>query len=300
MYISRKIVLNGYSYRLCESYYDSPYFKTKVLFELGTNPEKFITYYSEVSFSIELEEELLKVGRKTDQFELEEVFLAFLKPEAQRWVKFSLNRKSSTKSRPIFYQVEEIHWFDRARLIALKLEHRDPHRVVNQRFPFYKNLLNKSRDEIENYLWDMEDKLNFRERSIYLSSIFSLHRVTSLEERDRLFLDNLCKIAKDPAYYAYLSERDVLANYLSRYVWIYFDYLPIRRIPKFFQDLEKNNLMELAQLLNISIEMLLHSSKREILKLFRQKLLEVHPDKGGSHEEFIRVRRLMEDYLKRF
>ncbi|MFN4132260.1 MAG: hypothetical protein ACK4GE_04185, partial [Caldimicrobium sp.] len=71
MYISRKITKNGYSYRLCESYYDSPFFKSKVLFELGTNPEEFIIYYSDVSFSIELEEELLKVGRKTDQFELE-------------------------------------------------------------------------------------------------------------------------------------------------------------------------------------------------------------------------------------
>ncbi|MFN3921081.1 MAG: hypothetical protein ACK4K4_01615 [Caldimicrobium sp.] len=300
MYLSRKITLNGYSYRLCESYYDSPFFKSKILFELGTNPEEFITYYSDVSFSIELEEELLKVGKKTDQFELEKVFLPFLKPEARRWVIFSLNRKGTTKSCAKTFKLEEIHWFDRVRLIALKLDHRDPHRVVNHPFPFYKNLLEKSRDEIENYLWDMEDKLNFRERSTYLLSIFSLHRVSSLEERDKLFLENLCKIAQDPKYYMYLSEKEVLSNYLSRYVWIYFDFLPVRRIPKFFLDLEKDNLMELSKILNISVEVLLHSTKREVLKLFRKKLLEVHPDKGGSHEEFIRIRQLMEMYLKRF
>ncbi|MFN3568311.1 MAG: hypothetical protein ACK4UR_05325 [Caldimicrobium sp.] len=301
MYISRKITSEGYEYCLCESYYDPPYYKTRVLIELGKNPEDYITYYSDVAFSIDLEEALLNVGKKTDQFELEELFFRFLKREAQRWVSYSINRKNIfSKEDAKDYDLNKIHWFDKVRLIALKLDHRDPYRVVNYRFSFLKSLFKKSRDEIENFLWDMEDKLNFRESLNYILSIFSLHKTKSVEERDRIFLENLCKIAKDPQYYLDLSEKEVLAKYLSRYVWIYYDYLPYRRVPKYYQDLEKNYFLELSKVLNMSVEILQRSSKKEILKLFRKKILEVHPDRGGNKEDFIRIRKLMEIYLKNF
>lgn len=297
MYISRRISPKGYTYRLCESYFDAPYFKSKVLVDLGHNPEKFINYYSDVAFTINLEEVLLNVGKKTDQFELEELFLPFLRPEARYWVNFSLNRKTKlTKNVP--YQVEDIHWFDRVRMISLKLDHRDPYRIVNKKFPFFKALLNKSRDEIENYLWNMEDRLTFRERLTYILTIFSLQNVFSQEERDQLFLDNLCKIAQDPQYYLYQSPSEVLSSYLARYVWLYFDYIPYRRTPKIYEVLERESLLEISRILNISFENLVTASKKEIIKAFRRKLLEVHPDKGGSHEEFLRIRRLMERFIK--
>lgn len=299
MYLSRKITIHGYSYRICESYYDPPYFKSKVLLDLGTSPEKYITYYSEVAFSIDLEETLERLGRKTDQFELEELFFRFLRPEAQRWVRFSLNRKATSKQlskRP--FKAEEFHWFDRIRLITIKLDYREPKRVVDRNFPFYSKLLDKSRDEIENMLWDMEDNLNFRERNRYLLAIFGLQRASSLEERDELFLKTLCNIAQDSAYYIDLSPYEVLSRYLSRYVWFYFDSLPWRRAPKVYQHLELSLYKELAQALGISVETLLSSSKKDILKLFRQKIMLLHPDKGGSHEEFVRIRKLMEDFLK--
>lgn len=299
MYISRKITLNGYSYRICESYYDPPFFKSKVLFDLGTNPEKYITYYSDVAFSIDLEEYLEKAGRKTDQFELEKLFLRFLKPEAGRWVSFSINRRATQKRPPQkSFKAEDFFWFDRIRLIAIKLDHREPKRVVDKKFPFYSKLLNKSRDEIENMLWDMEDNLNFRERSRYLLAIFGLQRASTLEERDEIFLNTLCSIAKDSYFYMDLSPEEVLSRYLSRYIWFYFDSLPWRRAPRIYQHLENSLYRELSQTLGISLETLLASSKKEVLKLFRKKILELHPDRGGSHEDFIRVRKLMEDFLK--
>ena len=299
MYISRQITINGYSYRICESYFDSPFFKSKVLFDLGTSPEKYITYYSDVAFSINLEDKLAEVGRKTNQFELEELFLRFLKPEAKRWVSFSLNKRTFPKeSRNKAFKPQDFHWFDRIRLIAIKLDHREPQRVLDSKFPFYSRLFEKSRDEIENTIWDMEDNLNFRERSRYILAIFGLQRVFSLEERDEIFLNLLCSIAQDPAYYMDLSPHKVLSCYLSRYVWFYFDSLPWRRAPQIYQHLEINLYRELAQVLEISIETLLTSSKRDILKIFRKKIMTLHPDRGGSHEDFIRIRKLMENFLK--
>ncbi len=299
MYISRKITLNGYSYRICESYYDPPFFKSKVLLELGSNPERFVHYYSDVAFSIDIEDELRALGRKTDQFELEELFLRFLRPEAKRWVSFSLNRRTRQKGRSQkSFNAEDFFWFDRVRLIVIKFDHREPKRIMNKKFPFYSLLLEKSRDEIENMIWDMEDNLNFRERSRYLLSIFDLQRASSLEERDKIFLNALCSIAHDASYYMDLSPEEVLSRYLSRYVWFYFDSLPWRRAPRIYQHLEVSLYKELAYALGISVETLLASSKKEVLKIFRKKILEVHPDKGGSHEEFVRIRKLMEDFLK--
>ncbi len=299
MYISRRIAPTGYTYRICESYFESPYYKSRVLFDLGTNPQEFITYYSDVSFSIDIEEELARSGCKTDQFELEELFLRFLTPEAQRWVIFSQNRRATRKtSIEQGLKPEEFHWFDRIRLITLKLDHREPQRVINRKFPFYNKLLNKSRDEIENLLWDMEDRLNFREKSRYLIAIFGIQRANSLEERDDAFLRTLCEITKDPFYCMDLTEAEVLRNYLSRYVWLYFDALSWRRVPRIYQQMEVSLYQELAFHLGISVEVLVNSSKKEILKIFRQKILATHPDRGGSHEEFIKIRRLMEDFIK--
>ncbi len=299
MYISRKIGPLGYSYRICESYFEAPFYKSRVILDLGENPQEYITYYSEVSFSVDIEEELLKKGYKTDQFELEKLFFPFLKPEAKRWVQFSLDRKISNTSVELKdFNLEGIHWFDRLRFIVLKLDHRKPKRVLNFKFPFLKRLLNKSRDEIENFLWDMEDRLTFLERNHYILTIFSLDKVNTLEERDERFLSNLCEIAKDPGYYMDLSEREVLSNYLSRYVWMYFDRLPWRKIPRIYQQREISLYQELAYYLNLSLERLLSLEKREVLKVFRKKILEIHPDRGGTHEEFIKIRKLMEDFLK--
>lgn len=298
MYISRRIIPGGYHYSINESYYESPYFKSRVLLELGSAPERFITYYSDVAFSIDIEERLAEKGKVTDQFELEELFYRFLKPEAQRWVRFSSNRRSIKTKEQRNINLEETYWFDRLRLIVLKLDHREPQRVVNRLFPFYHKLLNKSRDEIENLLWDMEDRLNFRERIRYMLAIFGLQRVDNLQDRDRLFLENLCQIASDPHYYMDLTEQEVLSRYLSRYVWFYFDALPWRRAPRIYQTMENSLYQELAYSLHISVEVLLSLSKKEVLKLFRAKIMELHPDRGGSHEAFVKIRKLMEDFLK--
>ncbi|MCS7198796.1 MAG: hypothetical protein N2327_04645 [Caldimicrobium sp.] len=299
MYISRKITPQGYVFSINESYYEAPFYKSRVLLELGLNPGEFVTYYSEVAFSIDLEEKLAKAGKHTDQFELEKLFYPFLKPEAQRWVRLSLNREKRKIVSEKNYEPEDIFWFDRVRLISLKLDHRDPRQIANQRYPFFERLLQKSRDEIENMLWDMEDRLSFREKVRYILSIFSLQRIDSNENRDHVFLDQLCQIAQDPAYFMDLSPHIVLSSYLSRYIWFYFDALPWRATPKIFQFRGNRLYQELATSLNLSVEDLLSLSKKEVLKLFRAKIKELHPDRGGRHESFVSFRRLMEEFLKR-
>lgn len=298
MYISRRIAPTGYVYSICESYYEAPFYKSRILFDLGADPARFITYYSDVAFSIDLEEELAKQGIVTDQFELEELFYRFLTPDAQRWVTISLNRRRKKVESLRSFEIDEIHWFDRIRLVVLKLDHREPKRVLNEKFPFFAKLLEKSRDEIENLLWDMEDRLTYRERVRYLHTIFDLRFYDDPEERDRMFLESICDLSQDTTYLMGLTTAEVLNNYLSRYIWQYFDILPLRRIPRIYETLERELYEDISRVLNISLEALLSLSKKEILRMFRSKIKDLHPDRGGDHEAFIRVRKLMETFLR--
>jgi hypothetical protein len=297
MYISRKLVNGVYSYSLNQSYFDPPYWKSKVLLNLGTNPREYVHYYSDVAFSILVEEDLKKLGVQTNQFELEEVFYLFLTQDAQRWVDFSLNRKPIKRSTKRF-SPSEVHFFDRRRLIALRLDHREPWRVEESFFPFYRELIEKSRDEIENYLWNFEDKLNYREKVRYLYAIFGLNHTPTQEDQDKLFIQRLCEIASDEVYRMGFSVDEVIKYYLCRYVWLYFDVIPIRRVPSFYLNMEESIYKEVAYVLNVSLETLYSLSKKEILKLFREKIKIYHPDLGGDREKFIRIRKVMEAFLK--
>lgn len=273
-------------------------YRSRVLFELGSDPTKFITYYSDVAFSIDLEEELAKQGIKTDQFELEELFYRFLTPSAQRWVTISINRRRNKDKPSQSFDSREFHWFDRIRLIVLKLDHRQPKRILDERLPFFGKLLKKSRDEIENMIWDMEDRLTFRERVRYFYAVFELMNYVNTEERDGIFLEIICSLSKDPNYLMGLETHEVLRNYLSRYIWQYFDLLPVRRVPRVYEIWVQEVYEDVSQILNIPVETLFSLSRKDILKMFRIKIKELHPDKGGDHEAFIRLRRIMETFLK--
>lgn len=300
MYLSRKIVNDGYEYFLAQSYFEAPYWRSKIIYPLGKFPEQFIEYYSEVAFYIPLEDILRERGIETNQDELEEIFFRFLSPEAKTCLRSPLNRKRRKviKIDRNNLKIKELHSFDIIRFLVLKLGISNPQNFLEVAFPFLIYLQNKSRDEIENFLWDMEDELPYREKLRYIFNIFNLDFSGALEERDQRFLEEVCKISEDEKYRMGLSKEEVLGRYLSRYIWFYFDVFKHKERPKIYNLLEKELYEELAKILETSLEKLVSLSKREVITLFRKKAQKLHPDKGGSHEEFIKLRNLLEKYLK--
>lgn len=300
MYLGRKIVKDGYEYFLAQSYFEPPYWRSKVIYNLGRFPERFIEYYSEVAFYIPLEEVLKEKGIETNQDELEELFFRFLSPEAKSCLRSPLNRKRRkiVKIDRSKIKLNELHFFDISRFLVLKLGISNPQNFLEVSFPFLIHLQDKSRDEIENFLWDMEDELTYREKIRYIYNIFSLGFSGSLEERDQNFLEKICKIADDEKYRMGLSKEEVLNKYLSRYIWFYFDFVKHRERPKIYNVLEKELYQEVAKILEISLETLINLSKKEVLSLFRRRAQQLHPDKGGTHEDFIKLKSLLEKYLK--
>ncbi len=300
MYLSRKIVNGGYEYFLAQSYFEPPYWRSKIVYNLGKFPEQFVEYYSEVAFYIPLEEVLREKGIETTQDELEEIFFRFLSPEAKDCLKSPLNRKRRkiVKIDKNTLNLKDLHPFDISRFLVLKLGITNPYNFLGIDFPFLIYLQNKSRDEIENFLWDIEDELTYREKLRYILSIFNLGFERSLEKSDEKFLKKICEVAEDENYRMGLSKEEVLNRYLSRYVWFYFDFVKQKERPKIYNLLEREIYIEVAKMLEISLETLINLSKKEIISLFRKKAQKLHPDKGGSHEEFIKLRNLLDKFLK--
>jgi hypothetical protein len=300
MYIARKPVFGHYEYSLKESYYEEPYWKSRTILNLGPHPEDYITYYSEVAFSIDLEEKLEKLGYKVDQWELERLFFRFLNPEAQRIIN-QFTRPKSIKRVCKKFSLNEIHPFDVKRRIVLKFGVSNPERFMDNPYPFLDELCEKSRDELENYFWDLEDRLKHREKIRYLLAIFGLSYISSRasqEDIDKMFINNFCEIIKDENFRMGLSEDEIHKNYFCRYVWMYFDIIPFFPKPRGFYLREREVYLKAFQLLGISVEELKRMSKKELLKIFRRKAKEFHPDKGGSHEKFIELRRIFEELIK--
>ncbi len=300
MYIARKPVFGHYEYSLKESYYEAPYWKSKTILNLGASPEKYITYYSEVAFSIDLEEKLEKLGYKVDQWELERLFFRFLNPEAKRII-IQFTRPRKIKRTRKKFSLKNLHFFDIKRRLVLKFGITNPEKFMHIPYSFLSELCEKSRDELENYFWDLEDRLKHREKIRYLLTIFGLSYISSRaaqEDIDRIFIKNFCEILKDSIFRMGLSEEELHRNYFCRYVWMYFDTIPFFPKPRTFQFREKEVYFRAFRLLGIPVEELKRLSKKELLKIFRKKAKELHPDKGGSHEKFIELRKIFEELLK--
>jgi len=300
MYIARRPVSGHYEYSLKESYYEAPYWKSKTILNLGTSPEEYITYYSEVAFSIDLEEKLEKLGYKVDQWELERLFFRFLNPEAQRIITQFTRPKSVKRVRKKF-TLNEIHPFDIKRRIVLKFGISNPERYMDIPYPFLSELCDKSRDELENYFWDLEDRLKYREKIKYLMAIFGLSYISfraSQEEIDKLFINNFCQILEDENFRMGVSAEELHKTYFCRYMWMYFDMIPFFPKPSKVYIKEREVYSKAFQLLGIPIEDLKRASRKELLKIFRKKAKELHPDKGGSHEKFIELRKVFEELFK--
>ena len=109
------------------------------------------------------------------------------------------------------------------------------------------------------------------------------------------------------------SENDSLPEYLVRYVIMYFDYIftsgtAWEEYIRNFMDSrrqyippksgKKMTLSEISTVFGVTRAELSELSKDELKRLFRKKARKLHPDKGGSHEEFIELANAYKDIIR--
>ena len=321
MYLARTNINGVNHYFIRESYRDGDQFLSRDLIDLGTDPAGYIIYPGGNAFYIDpwIEDRLDALDVTLQGNNLEDIFWRFLDPDIQHALEYFRHReKRSQKENKSKEKLENdkhyVHIFDRRRLHYLKFGRMEQGYLWLIPQKFFDILRNKSRDEIEQQFLDMEQQLNPREYKAYAYVIFNINqfftesfakkRPQDLNQGDvdEYFVDEICKLNQDHTFWAGMQTTTSLHAYLLRYLLMYIDYDFAPR--SWVQDYIRNfvnsrrdyrspfkagsvNLKQASSIFGESREVLKKMSRQELVRLFRRKAQEFHPDKGGNHEKFV-------------
>lgn len=333
MYLARVKIRGGIRYIIRESVPDpsGEYFVSQDLFDLGDDPAEFIHYFGRNSFHIAPEVEKIVEQKRAMPAEpdLEELFGPFLQPEVRRQAEFFSNKyrnfvPKKLSEEDLAYINRRIHIFDKKRLHYLRYASLNQGRLHKAPPKMFVPLLYKSRDELEQFFLDQERVLEPTEFRQYVYVIFDLQRFfaetaarampEALDQGrlDEIFEPELCRLFDDRSFTVGLDEQ-ALRGYLGRYAIMFFDYgFPtgsfendyVRQFmgshrsfsfPNREVDIDDQEAYELFGVTKTELEKM---SKTRLTGLYRQRAHEHHPDKGGEHDDFVRLTELYRQIRK--
>ncbi|MGE5258920.1 MAG: hypothetical protein ACM3KE_19775 [Hyphomicrobiales bacterium] len=320
MYLARKHIGGKTHYVIRESFRQQDAFLCRDLYELGTEPERYIIYPGGNAFYIDetVEERIRSYGTEPAADEMEAMFWPFLRPEIRMKLDPFRRRERCARDsrRPLEApHVSDTHLFDKRRIHFLKTGQMDQRSIGRLPAGLFRGLRNKSRDEIEQGFMDMESVLRPREYKAYTYAIFNLQQffhqrfarstpeLLDPDEVDAYFIEEVCRLHGDAAFWAGMDAGDRLSGYLVRYVLMYFDYdyAPRSAAAEYIRDFMNRHrayrppasitvsMQEIARIFGKSREALKKMNRRDLLRLYRQRAQELHPDKGGDHEDFVKL-----------
>jgi hypothetical protein len=332
LYLAQKKIIRETRYFIRESYPHEDNFLSRDLIDLGADPGRFIIYPGGNSFYIDdvIENRINDLGKKVDQDKLEDIFWRFLRPEIRRALEpFRSREKRHQAYRRKKVLLEdlsaEVHIFDKRRVYFLRFGKTDQGNISRLSQKIFRMLHDKSRDEIEQTLMDMERQLAVREYKTYAYVIFNLQQyfnesfaranpqMLSQDKVDEHFIDQVCRLNTDRLFRAGMQPGDRLNEYLVRYVLMYFDYdyAPGSFMEGYFRqfinsrrDYRPSNitstvtLNEAGTIFGKTKEALKEISRKDLARLYRQKAQELHPDKGGDHDKFVRLTEAYHELLR--
>jgi hypothetical protein len=302
------------------------------LLDLGADPGRYIIYPGGNSYYVDqvVENRLTDMGTVADPDELEDIFWPFVYPEIRKVLEPFRSREkrhqaSRQKKRPENKADTNFHIFDRRRMHYLRFGQMNQRDIDRLPLKFFRLLHNKSRDEIEQALMDRETVLTPREYKSYTFVIFDLQQffhesyardapqMLSIDKVDAHFVEQVCCLNRDRSFWAGMKPGDRLHPYLVRYVLMYFDHDFAARSMmedylRQFINSRRDYHVPTATLASIlknggsafgeSQALLKKMSREELARLYRQKALDMHPDKGGDHDEFVKLTEAYHALLK--
>lgn len=315
MYLAHVSINRETHYIIRQSYIGAGCMKSRDLVDLGTDPTRFIVYPGGRSYYFEpiIEETLREKGLEVSQNDLDTIFFDFLEPETQRVIAgFDRGRK---RSRPL--SISEVHAephiFDKRRLLYLRSGSTNVQHLDRVPQKFFRLLLNKSRDEIEQYFLRAEKNLRAHEKPVYIMTIFDLKsfvpahgaRRPLTEQLDQFFIDRLCHINDDAQYKAGVPAYQGLYEHLIRYAIMYFDgekrTLPINHAHDYIQEFLNRHrayvpppkvrikMREAERLFEHTWNELQGMDRSALSRIYRRMALKHHPDHGGDSARFQRL-----------
>ena len=333
IYLARSVLRRPVEYSLRLSYWapEDQQFHTTELVDLGTNPSAALHYPNDSCF--QLDPDLVfqiekRLGQDVES-RLEELLWPFVDPVVQRKMEHFFSRGKSGgrirgKVKLLSCNGQAVHSFDKRRMHFLRFGSTDQGEVLDMPPALEMQLLNRSRDELEQYFIEAEAKLRKTEIKSYLYAALNLRshfsesyagsmpQALPPEKIDDAFVDELCKLNQNKTFWQDRSNYSHLSDYLIRYLILFFDSHFPRRNREFeeFEEFMNNHRQfrwpekktlgddDLAALFGESIETLRKANKQEITRMYRKKAKSLHPDTGGEQEEFIRLTVAYEELLR--
>ena len=121
MYLARKIINGNLHYFIRETYRKGSHLLSRDLFDLGTDPARFILYPGARAYYIDpaVEDHLRSLGSAPEGDELEDIFLNFLRPDVRRVIEPYRSRRVGPR-RDTPETAGNIHLFDKRRIHFLR------------------------------------------------------------------------------------------------------------------------------------------------------------------------------------
>ncbi|MDX2433000.1 MAG: J domain-containing protein [Desulfobacterales bacterium] len=332
MYLAEHIIEGINNYVIRDSQYDpgSDCWQSRDLYDLGSSPWDYIIYPGDNSFYIDerVTERLEALGVAYDLCELEELLWKFIRQEIrQKLEPFHCRgqRSRSQKSNRKKPEEQQVQVFDKRRIYYLRSGVVDQRRIGSVPLKTFSAVFNKSRDEIEQYFIQLEKSLEPREYKEYAYVIFDLQRhfagmsarlvpqALDQDELDENFVKDLCSLHRDQLFWAGVQQKNRLHEYLVRYAVMFFDYefdggsgwaeyiqnfMNSKRFHAPPAPQESVAMGEIVEIFGVAEKELHAMNKSDLTKLFRQKAHELHPDKGGEHDAFVRLAEAYKEVLK--
>lgn len=331
MYLRKLRCSDGYRYVIRESYMDADgVWSHRDLVDLGQDPGKQIEYVGGNGYILnpELDKRLQDLSVQYSSEDLEQIFFPFLAPHIQRVIRnfqghVSLRRRGSRGGAEDAARQNRLHSFDKRRVHFLRCGRVQIGNLEGRTWKFFHVLVDKSRDEIEHVIEEMEKVLKPHEMQAYLYTSLRLedyfpgHLLRDYPEglnRERLdecFMDALCTLNMDGSFFFGSGQRHdatSLHPYLVKYAVYYFDSDRgrdpwwgrlgedwfrggFRATPTSRQTMA---VEEACSVMGISREELGRLDADGLNRLYREHAKELHPDKGGDKESFIRMKEAFE------
>lgn len=316
MYLARVRIHNQTHYFIRHSYRAGEYLKSRDLFDLGTDPTRFIIYPGGNSYyyDVDIIDALADQGVEVDQTSLDAIFFDFLNPEIQRVIiGFDRSYQGNTRKPTGQHPSSAIppHLFDKRRFHFLRFGAKLRQQILRQPEKIFRPLLNKSRDELEQYFLKEEQVLKPHEIPVYVTTIFDLKQfrpdpkteLSPLAQLDRHFLSNLCNLNRDIPFWSGTANGQKLHNYLIKYAIMYFDFGRSRSTgwQGYIHDFINRHrayhpppsvqvkIDEAEKLFGLSWKELRQLDKTTLSRRYRHLALKHHPDQGGDSELFSRL-----------
>lgn len=333
IYLARSVLRFPIRYSLRLSYWNTEQqqFRTSGLLDLGTAPEDFLHYPNDTCFHLDtdLVFKIEKLCGRDMEPELEELLWPFVDPSVKRKMEHFFSRGKSPGRvkagiKLLSCDGRSVHSFDKRRLHFLRFGATDQGAVFHMPPALEARLLNRSRDDLEQYFLEEEAKLREFELKSYLYAALNLQshfteayarsipQALPAEKIDQVFVEELCKLNDNHGFWQERQDYSRLPDYLIRYLILFFDSsFPRRRndsaqAQEFMDDhrqfrwpeqKETVSEDEISRLFGEDATTLRKANKKELTRIYRKKAKSLHPDKGGEQEEFIKLTAAYEELL---